>query len=315
MEYDRIATISISTVRARQTADLVFQAGLHKVKDDMDPSHSTDKDVGRDTSTEQGKGKGVATDEIQERKFMRPHQPGGHDQGIAGSSGAVNVPVQISPHQRLAPPVLSTTMSTTRNMQTSSTACHLGLPTVAGDAHEDAPEATLVVSDEELIPLKIQKVSGNDIVYKNLNDIALQIFGPTIRKRWNGQEKRLKADAKRRLSDTSKATKARQEKHGKHKLGSGGYMKLVARIPANRETRPTHEGLDVHPSSGEHVVGGDHVEHDSGTQHQERDVPQLEDPPSLQCPRLHGLSGAPREPSVPPDSNDLYGVKYKNFKF
>ncbi|XP_059073951.1 uncharacterized protein LOC131874540 [Cryptomeria japonica] len=37
-------------------------------------------------------------------------------------------------------------------------------------------------------------------------------------------------DAKKRLSDMSKEIKARQEKHGQHKLGSRGYMKLVARI-------------------------------------------------------------------------------------
>ncbi|XP_057868689.1 uncharacterized protein LOC131075808 [Cryptomeria japonica] len=235
-------------------------------------------------------------------------------------------------HQRLPSPVLPTAMSATRSMQTSSSACHIGPPTVGGDVHEDVPEtttagnipsfpgssriastgtlqATLVVSDEEMIPLKIQKVLGNDIFYKHLSDIALQIFGPTIRKRWNDQEKRLKdeltnqmvewfendtfdktklldkggtylkyvrdqyrthlkrnlkyerppmiperewkdlildakerierkkgntpLDARRRLSDMSKATKARQEKHGQHKLGSGGYMKLVARIALN----------------------------------------------------------------------------------
>ena len=33
-----------------------------------------------------------------------------------------------------------------------------------------------------------------------------------------------------RLPDTSKATKARLEKHGQHKLGLGGYSNLVARI-------------------------------------------------------------------------------------
>jgi len=34
----------------------------------------------------------------------------------------------------------------------------------------------------------------------------------------------------RRLQDTSKATKARQDKHGQHKLGQGGYGRLKARI-------------------------------------------------------------------------------------
>lgn len=48
------------------------------------------------------------------------------------SSGVVNVPMQMSlaPHQRLAPPILPTTMSVMCNMQTSSIACHLGPPTV-----------------------------------------------------------------------------------------------------------------------------------------------------------------------------------------
>jgi hypothetical protein len=34
----------------------------------------------------------------------------------------------------------------------------------------------------------------------------------------------------RRLQDTSKATKERQEKHGQHKLGQGGYGRLKARV-------------------------------------------------------------------------------------
>lgn len=34
----------------------------------------------------------------------------------------------------------------------------------------------------------------------------------------------------RRLQDTSVATKARQDKHGQHKLGQGGYGRLKARI-------------------------------------------------------------------------------------
>ncbi|GLJ31571.1 hypothetical protein SUGI_0633570 [Cryptomeria japonica] len=126
-------------------------------------------------------------------------------------------------------------------------------------------QATLVVSDEELIPLKIQKVPGNDIFYKNLNDISLQIFGPTIRKRWNDQEKKLKDELTNRivglfgndtfdktkllekagtylkLSDTSKETKARQEKHGQHKLGSGGYMKLAARIGSEFNRAPMED--------------------------------------------------------------------------
>ena len=34
----------------------------------------------------------------------------------------------------------------------------------------------------------------------------------------------------RRLQDTSKETKARQDKHGQHKLGQGGYGRLKARI-------------------------------------------------------------------------------------
>ena len=33
-----------------------------------------------------------------------------------------------------------------------------------------------------------------------------------------------------KLSDTSKATKERLKKHGKHKLGQGGYQKLRAQI-------------------------------------------------------------------------------------
>ena len=33
-----------------------------------------------------------------------------------------------------------------------------------------------------------------------------------------------------RLPDTSMAIKARQEKHGQHKLGPGGYSNLVAQI-------------------------------------------------------------------------------------
>ena len=33
-----------------------------------------------------------------------------------------------------------------------------------------------------------------------------------------------------RLSDTSKATKERQEKIGQHKFGHGGYLNLAARI-------------------------------------------------------------------------------------
>ncbi|XP_059069208.1 uncharacterized protein LOC131859463 isoform X2 [Cryptomeria japonica] len=248
--------------------------------------------------------------------------------------------MSLPPHQRLPSPVLSTAMSATRSMQTSSSARHIGMPTIGGDAHEDVLEATtidnipsfprssriastgtlqatLVVIDKEMIPLKIQKVPGNDIFYKHLSDIALQIFGPTIRKRWNDQEKRLKdeltnqmvewfgndtfdktkllekvgtylkyvrdqyrthlernlkyerppmnperewkdlildakekierkkghtpLDARRRLSDTSKATKARQEKHGQHKLGSGGYMKLAARIGSKFNRAPTED--------------------------------------------------------------------------
>jgi len=38
-----------------------------------------------------------------------------------------------------------------------------------------------------------------------------------------------------RLSDTSKATMARIEKHGKNKLGPGGYSKLVARIVGTKK--------------------------------------------------------------------------------
>ncbi|GLJ12055.1 hypothetical protein SUGI_0183020 [Cryptomeria japonica] len=144
----------------------------------MDPPHSTDRGVGPDTSTEQtnvrDKGKEPAVPQ-------HLHRDVGH----------------------------STVM------QTSSVAPARVDPPTGGDAHEDAPEAstadnipsflgssriastgmlqaTLVVSDEELIPLKIQKVPGNDIFYKNLNDISLQIFGPTIRKRWNDQEKKVK---------------------------------------------------------------------------------------------------------------------------
>ncbi|XP_057817793.1 uncharacterized protein LOC131030866 [Cryptomeria japonica] len=126
------------------------------------------------------------------------------------SLGAINVTVQMppSPHQRSPSPVLLTAMLATCSMQTSSFARHIGPPTVGGDAHEDVLEvttadnipsfpgssriastgtlqATLVVSDEEMLPLKIQKVPGNDIFYKYLSDIALQIFGLTIRKRWN----------------------------------------------------------------------------------------------------------------------------------
>ncbi|GLJ48712.1 hypothetical protein SUGI_1027310 [Cryptomeria japonica] len=232
--------------------------------------------------------------------------------------GAVNVTVQMPPpsQQRSPSHVLPTTMSATRSMQTSSSACHIDPPTIGGDAHEDVPEDLILDAKE-----RIERKKGNTPL-----------------------------DARRRLSDMSKATKARQEKHGQHKLDSGGYMKLVARIgsefnrapieddkriayqqgysavadrlrelsghtqhssasvtqPANYETPPAHEGPDVHPSSGEHVVGGEQVEHDLGTQPQERDVPHSddlegvqhveveatqndvapsEDPPSLQCPR------------------------------
>ena len=36
-----------------------------------------------------------------------------------------------------------------------------------------------------------------------------------------------------RLSDTSKVTKERLEKHGQHKLGQGGYQKLREQIARN----------------------------------------------------------------------------------
>ena len=38
----------------------------------------------------------------------------------------------------------------------------------------------------------INVFAGNDIFYKHLNDLSLDIFGPTIRTRWDKQEKALK---------------------------------------------------------------------------------------------------------------------------
>ena len=40
---------------------------------------------------------------------------------------------------------------------------------------------------------------GNDIFYKHMNDLSLEIFGPTIRIRWNKQEKYLKDELTNRL--------------------------------------------------------------------------------------------------------------------
>ena len=40
---------------------------------------------------------------------------------------------------------------------------------------------------------------GNDIFYKHMNDLALEIFGPTIRTMWNRQPKALKDDPTNRL--------------------------------------------------------------------------------------------------------------------
>ena len=45
-----------------------------------------------------------------------------------------------------------------------------------------------------------------------------------------------------RLSDTSKATKERVEKIGKHKLGPGGYLNLAAQIVSI-------EKLIMHPNN------------------------------------------------------------------
>ncbi|GLJ55531.1 hypothetical protein SUGI_1192690 [Cryptomeria japonica] len=63
---------------------------------------------------------------------------------------------------------------------------------------------------------------------------------------------------------------------GSSRIASTGTLQATL-VHDNRGTKPIHEGLDVHPSSGEHVVDGDQVEHDPGRQHQERDVPQSED--------------------------------------
>ncbi|GLJ23721.1 hypothetical protein SUGI_0449630 [Cryptomeria japonica] len=58
----------------------------------MDPSHSTNKDVGRDTSTEQM---------FEERERELHIDANNTKLGVAGTSGVVNVPVQILsvPHQ------------------------------------------------------------------------------------------------------------------------------------------------------------------------------------------------------------------------
>jgi hypothetical protein len=34
--------------------------------------------------------------------------------------------------------------------------------------------------------------AGNNVFYRNLNDKALELFGPTIRTRWNAQDSNLK---------------------------------------------------------------------------------------------------------------------------
>lgn len=46
--------------------------------------------------------------------------------------------------------------------------------------------------DDGCVPIKIQKIAGNNVFYRNLNEKALEIFGPTIRTRWNGQDRNLK---------------------------------------------------------------------------------------------------------------------------
>ncbi|XP_057872289.2 uncharacterized protein LOC131078571 [Cryptomeria japonica] len=61
-------------------------------------------------------------------------------------------------------------------------------------------------------------------------------------------------DAKRRLSDTSKATKARQEKHGQHKLDFGGYMKLATQIGSEFNTASTEDDKRIAYQQGYIVV-------------------------------------------------------------
>jgi hypothetical protein len=41
-------------------------------------------------------------------------------------------------------------------------------------------------------------------------------------------------DTFRRLPDTSKETKERLHKHGQHKIGQGGYLRLKARIVSTK---------------------------------------------------------------------------------
>jgi hypothetical protein len=43
--------------------------------------------------------------------------------------------------------------------------------------------------------------------------------------------------------ETSKATNARLENHGQHKLGTGGYLNLVARIADQFNEVPTDDDL------------------------------------------------------------------------
>lgn len=41
--------------------------------------------------------------------------------------------------------------------------------------------------DDVCVPIKIQKIAGNNVFYGNLNDKALELFGPTIRTQCNSQ--------------------------------------------------------------------------------------------------------------------------------
>ncbi|GLJ53903.1 hypothetical protein SUGI_1151440 [Cryptomeria japonica] len=297
----------------------------------MDPPHSTDRGVGTDTSTEQTDVRDKGKEPVVPQHL---HRDVGHLTGatVVDNNGKL-ASADMGP--RSSPTVLPTAMSATRSMQTLSIApARVDLPT-GGDAHEDTPEAstvdnissfpgssriastgtlqaTLVVSDEELIPLKIQKVLGNDIFYKNLNDISLQIFGPTIRKRWNDQEKKLKdeltnhmerierkkgntpPDTRRRLSDTSKATKARQEKHGQHKLGSGGYMKLTTQIGSEFNRAPTEDDKRIGYQQGYIAVAERLLELSGQTQDSDASVTTHDNrgtEPVHEGPDVHPSSG------------------------
>ncbi|XP_059070272.1 uncharacterized protein LOC131049460 isoform X2 [Cryptomeria japonica] len=173
------------------------------------------------------------TDEIREKDFLRPHDAAGHDQGTGGATRRVGFGTSVDPNvlartsHHPTPsfvPILSTFLSTTLSMQALHSApsgsehipehasSHVpgdAKATISGDIIVAFPGSSRITSTgtlpvtfvvtEDFVPIKNEKVLGNDIFYKHLNDITLEIFGPTIRTGWNAQNQDLKDELINRL--------------------------------------------------------------------------------------------------------------------